>query len=63
MDGNLTKEQMIDFNNYLDEAREIYNENSDFALQFLCYKLAVDGNVDISEDPDEIEKVREKYCE
>ena len=63
MENDLSREQMVDFNTLLDEAREAFPEHSDFALQFLCYKLAVDGNVNISEDLDEIEKVREKYFE
>lgn len=58
---SLTKDQMLSFNQYLDEARELYPEHSEFALQFLCYKLAVDGNVDMTEDPDEIKKIRMKY--
>lgn len=49
------------FNKLLDEAREEFPEHSDYSLQLVCWKLAVDGNLDEMEDPEEIEKVKSRY--
>lgn len=63
MDTNLTKEQMILFNKYVDEARELYggSDFNDYFIQFLCYKLVVDGNIDLTDDKDVIERNRARY--
>ena len=55
---NITEETYIKFHEYLEEARLTHPEYSEFSRRFLCWKLAVDGNLDGTTDPDEIEKIK-----
>ena len=58
---NISEETYIKFNQYLEEANEAYPEYSNFFKRFLCWKLAVDGNLDETNDPEEIEKIKSRY--
>jgi hypothetical protein len=58
---NITEETYIKFQQYLDEANETYPEYSNFFKRFLCWKLAVDGNLDETTNPEEIENIKSRY--
>jgi hypothetical protein len=58
---NIPEETYIKFHEYLEEANFLYPEYSNFAKRYLCWKLALDGNLDETTDPEEIEKIKSKY--
>jgi hypothetical protein len=58
---NLNQEQVSIFEELLEQARMEYPDALDYSLQLLCYKIALDGNLDTNVSQNLIEAVRNKY--